>query len=302
MRTPLSCFVAIATGCLLAACGGSADSPGPAQPPGSGASAPVPTTASISGSVVAADTGEPLSGVRLAVGNRPFSDGYASEHENVQSEGHMELQFCVPASQRLADLWGVADDLARARDYCDFHIEIDPTIPGLTAGQMGRLEGQRQAFCRAAFISYGRASNTGVRTGVTSEMLERLPPHLRTMHGTVKALRDKWVAHAVNHFDDVRVVLQVEVNEAGTPIVEGVQITSQQVGGFRQAWMIEFRELCTSLLKVVQSELRAENDKVLAAARELSQENLMRLPSERAVGGDRPLRPSLVRARFKPHR
>lgn len=214
----------------------------------------------------------------------------------------MQLEFCVPASQRLADLFGIADDLQRARTYCDFHIEIDPTVPGLPPGAMSRLEFQRQAFCRAAIISYGRAFNTGVRGGVTAEMLAQLPPHLQDLHNIVKALRDKWVAHAVNHFDDVRVVLTAEPTHDGALEVRGVGVAAQAVGGLVQAWMMGFRELCVALHEVVSLEQHAENERVLRAAQALTAEQLARLPVAGAMGGGRPLRPLQARARFKDRR
>jgi len=211
----------------------------------------------------------------------------------------VEYDLCVPEAQRVADLFGVIRDLETAKSYCDMHIAIDPTEPNLPAGEMMRREHTRQALCRAAIIAYGRAFNSGVREGVGTELVARLSPGAQRLHPTIKSLRDKWVAHAVNHFDDVRVHARVEQTSQGAFVVTSINVAAQMVGGFRQTWMMAFSGLCDELLHLIKNEFAEANRLLLLAIQHLPIEQIM--ARKRVDGqplGDRVLQPELKRQRF----
>lgn len=190
---------------------------------------------------------------------------------------HLQFEYCVPESQRLADLHGAKHDLDDAVRFCDLHIEIDPTEAGIPVEEALRREHTRSALCRAAFISYGRCFATGVRTSLSSDLVERLPADLRGRHAQVRMLRDKWVAHSVNHFDDVRVRIDATMSPAGEFDIRGVVMAAQLVGGFVQAWVIAYRVLFVAVRDLVQKDISVETERLTAAVKRMPPQELMQL-------------------------
>jgi hypothetical protein len=183
----------------------------------------------------------------------------------------VQYDYSVKESQRLADLTGIRFDLEAAIRYCDLHIEIDPTESGITIQEASRREHTRQALCRAGLVMYGRAWGwgSGARLRLGDETIGRMSPHAVQFHDLVKALRDKWVAHAVNHFDEVRVQIDVNQGPDMTETVRGVSVTTLAVGGFVRDWMMQFRALVSEVESLVQSDTKAESDRISELVRHL---------------------------------
>lgn len=194
----------------------------------------------------------------------------------------VQLEYCVRDSQKLADLYGAEHDLDEAIRCCDLHIEIDPTAPGISIEELLRREHTRKALCRAAFINYGRCFGPGVRASLGLDLINRLPVELRARHAQVKNLRDKWVAHSVNHFDDIRVRIDATLDPAGELEVRGVSLASQLVGTFLRDWMIAYRVLFVAVRDLVREDLSVESARLSEKVRTLPQQELMRL--ERVEG------------------
>ena len=189
----------------------------------------------------------------------------------------IQLEFCNPQSQRLADLYGHQYDLNNAIRFCDLHIEIDSTEAGISIEEFLRREHTRHALCRAAFTSYGRCFGSGIRSGLNKDIVGRLPDELKQRHQQVKDLRDKWVAHSVNHFDDVRIRVQVTVDESGEVQSRSVAMASQMVGTFVMAWMIAYRELFKAVLLVVDEEINNETVTLSNIVDQMTSSKLMAL-------------------------
>lgn len=189
----------------------------------------------------------------------------------------IQLEFCNPQSQRLADLYGHQYDLNNAIRFCDLHIEIDPTEAGISIEEFLRREHTRHALCRAAFTSYGRCFGSGIRSGLNKDIVGRLPDELKQRHQQVKDLRDKWVAHSVNHFDDVRIRVQATVDESGEVQSRSVAMASQMVGTFVMAWMIAYLELFKAVLLLVDEEINNETVTLSNIVDQMTSSELMAL-------------------------
>ena len=98
-----------------------------------------------------------------------------------------------------------------------------------------------------------------MRASLGQDLINRLPPELQDRHAQVKNLRDKWVAHSVNHFDDVRVRIDATLNPDGGFEIHGVSLTAQLVGTFLRDWMIAYRALFVDVRALVQQELSVES-------------------------------------------
>ena len=211
----------------------------------------------------------------------------------------MMFDFCIPEAQRLADLTGANLDLDSALKYCDLHIEIDVEERAIDVHELIRRESTRQGLSRAAIVTYGRCWGGGVRKPLSEDLVPRLTPPSSNIHQQVIDIRNKWAAHSVNHFDDVRV--HIQVNEGGdecSRISVGVQ--SQSVAGFRQAFMIPMRTLCREVKELVQIEIGIESAKVTALARSMKiEEILLRKRIDGIAFGERQLTTTKVAQRFK---
>ena len=211
----------------------------------------------------------------------------------------MMFDLCIPEAQRLADLTGIKLDLDSALKYCELHIEIDVEEQAIDVHELIRRESTRQGLSRAAIVTYGRCWGGGVRKPLSEDLLSLLTQPSRNIHQKVIDIRNKWAAHSVNHFDDVRVHVQVN-EEAGEYSRISVGIQSQSVAGFRQAFMIPMRALCQELRQIVQSEIATESAKVTALARDMKIEDILR--RERIDGnafGERQLTTTKIAHRFK---
>lgn len=211
----------------------------------------------------------------------------------------LTFDFCIPEAQKLADLTGASLDLNSALKYCDLHIEIDVEEEGIDMHELIRRESMRQGLSRAAIVTYARCWGSGVRRPLSEDLVPQLTSSSRNTHKQVIDIRNKWAAHSVNHFDDVRVNVQVNdgADESGR-ISVGVQ--SQSVTGFRQAFMIPMRTLCREVEQLVQVELRLEYAQVTALARSMKFEEILR--RERIDGvafGERELTATKVARRFE---
>lgn len=189
----------------------------------------------------------------------------------------IQFEYCVPQSQKLADFYGYQLDLTDAIRFCDLHIEIDPTEKDISVGEILRREHTRNALCRAAFTSYGRCFGTGIRASLSQDILLRLPDELKQRHQQVKDMRDKWVAHSVNHFDDVRIRIDATWTESGDIEVRGISMASQMVGTLRMAWMMAYRELFKAVLALVEEQIRCETELLSEKVKQMTSEELLLL-------------------------
>lgn len=213
----------------------------------------------------------------------------------------LQFDFCVKDSQRLADLTGIHADVEASCRYCDLHIEIDPTEKGISIEEMSRREHTRQALCRAAMVMYGRAWGwgSGVRSGLGVEYAQRLSPGAGQLHEIVKSLRDKWVAHAVNHFDEIRVHIDIGVNQDGSLTTRGVGTLSHSIGGFRQAWMIQFKSLISEVIALVEQEVTTESERLSGIVRSMPMDELLQRARVDGVAlGHKVLQPKRTRRKF----
>lgn len=172
------------------------------------------------------------------------------------------VDFFVPQAQRLADLTGVQYDLQMVEHQCEM---ILPMMESESLENM-RL---REALCISAITSYGRTFVSGVRSGVTREQLDRLEAGLQDKHVYFKDLRDKWIAHSVNAFEDNRVCAYLVPEERGERAVASISVQQHRVLTLSGLDIVALQDLASSLRKIVEADIAVENQKVLAYARSL---------------------------------
>lgn len=131
------------------------------------------------------------------------------------------VNFDRPETQRLADLTGIANDLEATEEICDLLRENLQKLPS-----SGRI---LDALSSAALVRYARAFASGVRTRTPKSLVDDLSEALRKDHEWFLELRDKYVAHSVNPFEENQVVVYLVPEERGPKGVSTVEVQQQRL-------------------------------------------------------------------------
>lgn len=150
---------------------------------------------------------------------------------------------------RLADLFGIRQDLSAVRDYCIRYIKDYIKDPDL--------------YCILTFIviKYARSFNGGVRKQTSDELLNSMSKHDREVHDIIYALRDKHVGHSVSDWESHIVRLYLVPEERG-PKDFSVSITSHSVLGPPPNLMQELIGLIDRLLLKVSEWEKSEQSRL----------------------------------------
>jgi hypothetical protein len=179
------------------------------------------------------------------------------------------VEVKLPEAEVLADLYGIVFDLDAAAYLCDRAIELSQprsrdslVVEGLVA---------------AAVIRYGRCFASGVRFGLTSTDLGDLGHGALESHGYFKDLRDKFVAHSVNPFEETFVT--ATATEQG-----GVKLPIRAIGPGQHRLVLSastaeaLGRLISDVNAVVGKRVAAEERRLLRV--------IQGLPLEAIHGGD----------------
>lgn len=199
------------------------------------------------------------------------------------------VHFEHPEAQRLADLNGVSFDLALVSDLCDEFEEIDY----LSSTHHLAIA---QAIFMAAVVAYGRTFGSAVRSGVKREQLELLPDALQHRHQYFKDIRDKFIAHSVNAFEENCVKLYLVPPERGAPGVAFIGLGHSRVATLSHEDMAHLKELAIAVASLVEVEMESEKSRLLEYSKTLPIEDIYLFPEPQAFRGGG--LPSKVRRRL----
>ena len=114
---------------------------------------------------------------------------------------HRAVEVKIPEAEVLADLYGIEYDLSTASYLCAKAVELS------SLEQRDHLH--VEALVSAAIIRYGRCFSTGARLGLTRKDIDGLDSAALEVHDYFKALRDRFVAHSVNPYENSYVTASV---------------------------------------------------------------------------------------------
>ncbi len=169
-------------------------------------------------------------------------------------------------AQPLADLAGVEEDLKATVEICDVLLKV-------LSGRPSNLR-LLDALTSAAIVRYVRTFTSGVRTRLPSSLLDGLAEEQATDHRWFIDLRDKYVAHSVNAFEENQVVAYLVPEERGARDVASISVQQYRLASFGIDDTRKVKALAAELRQRLASVIRAENERVLAVARGLSMEAL----------------------------
>src|SRR5712691_10749508 len=126
----------------------------------------------------------------------------------------------IREAQLLSDLTGIEHDLKATVTLCN---RLEAALKDTFEGRQHDLI-TLETFTTAALVRYARSFTSGVRARLPKQILQGLPPKLLDDHRWFKALRDKYVAHSVNAFEENMVVAYLAPEELGTREVQSISV------------------------------------------------------------------------------
>jgi len=118
---------------------------------------------------------------------------------------HAAVHIKHPNAEYLADLYGIENDLTISEECCHKVDKIgDPYSPHNSF--------LIEALITTAIIKYIRCFPSNSRAGLSRKFIEKLnDSNLIELHDYYKALRDKYISHAVNPLDDSYATASIEI-------------------------------------------------------------------------------------------
>jgi hypothetical protein len=200
--------------------------------------------------------------------------------------------FAVPEAQWLADLYGIAHDLAKAQQLCARYLEEAARIKRRLRGRSRNQEAAERfvsdlflhaELAFAAVIRYGRTFGSGVRRGVPARWISALPAELRQAHREFKKWRDDtYIAHSVSSVESVEVAIYTKLDDAGNEVADGLRVMVGHPVMLNEEEFEGLMALTDALSESVAAEVKVEEERVLDLAKAMPIEQLRsrRVPPE----------------------
>jgi hypothetical protein len=155
----------------------------------------------------------------------------------------------------LADLYEIASDLKAASEWCARAIEL--------AAQETRDWLLEEALVTAAVVKYGRCFTKGVRLSLKDDDIASLRDDLRRGHDYFIALRHKFVAHAVNAFEETFVTVGAREKDG-----ERFPASSINPGSHRlmlsAEMAVELAKVVAAVTAIIATRVQVEEARLLA--------------------------------------
>jgi hypothetical protein len=172
----------------------------------------------------------------------------------------------IPEACLLADLVSQAEDLQATADLCDLALA--------ESSKGSSVVGVSEALTNAAVVRYSRCFAKPVRTKIPNSLLDKLPENQNTDHKYFLALRNKYIAHSVNAFEETKIVAYLVPEDIGPRGVESIGIQHLRLGSLGVQHFNRLKTLSLELHRRVRIIIEEETRKVLDAARKLPVDGL----------------------------
>jgi hypothetical protein len=175
-------------------------------------------------------------------------------------------RLIFPEAQEYADMIGIQYDLRVTSEYCD-RIQV---LQEATPEDVLLLEG----LTHAAVMRYCRAFSPGTRFHLDRDILDGLPQAQLDDHDFFKSLRDKFMAHPVNPFEENSVYAQVNKGANGNIEIPNVQSHHLRMLFLNPNEIQNLRVLAVAVLKRVENLAESKKVTLLELARKISPNQL----------------------------
>lgn len=181
------------------------------------------------------------------------------------TNAYVELE--IPEAADLADYTGIEYDLRSAREFVRLlrqELAKDPPNHSVV-----------QPITIAILVQYSRPFASGVRKPLGEEALAALTPDQRAKHDRLRTIRDRYVAHSVNSFEESRPQARYWVERVKDEGITSISCSHHRVIGLGAGELDDVVELTTALLEYVGTRLAAERERVLNAVRQMPLEKVL---------------------------
>jgi hypothetical protein len=186
------------------------------------------------------------------------------------------VDFSVSEAQWLADLHGIESDLRDTDKLCTKALALIRPLPPGNEGAVEWFEDSWLAgeLSFAAVVKYGRTFGSGVRAGIPISWIGHLPAIYQEKHLYFKNIRDKFVAHSVNAFEDNQVFACLSPQFAPTE-VRSITVDTGRFTSMSLSDVLSLKNLVALLTQMVRYEIAQESSRVLQIARALPLDELL---------------------------
>jgi len=181
----------------------------------------------------------------------------------------------LPEAARLADLTGIRNDLRTAREFAvllkdNYRAKTDDKLRATEALQI------------AALIRYCRPFGTGVRLKLNPNDLVSLTDQERKAHRRLIDIRDKFVAHSINAFEDSQPIARYCEERVRNEGIISIGVVYAWASSLAPADADTLIGLADKWAEFVDSKIAEEQKKVLGLVRQIPLEELFRRFSARS--------------------
>lgn len=179
--------------------------------------------------------------------------------------GTRAVSVKTKSTDELRDLVGLRRDIRLTRRFSQLWHDVELQFHADSRPDEG-------AYWMAALVLYGRAFGKGMRTARID--VSKLNAEQTALHKYVLSMRDKYVAHSVNDFDQAHIYAYVGTGDATTlGAIESMQL---DVAGITKQQTEGLIELCDVHLAQIEERTK----RLFSAVRE----ELLALGAERVLG------------------
>ncbi len=205
-------------------------------------------------------------GSEVTVGARPGKESTAPR----------VVHLDTPESRKFADAQSVEQDLAYAVDALSALLD-DGQIPG------GSLIAR--SLLVAALVAYARCFTTGVRRRYSLDVqrIEAMDAGAAAYHRWLLAVRNKYIAHSVNAYEQGIPGLLLSPPESGVRMILGCSFLRSEFVGLAKQDVEQAIRFVSQVRALVDDDLVGMEDAMLVAARALPIDEVYALPPPKLV-------------------
>lgn len=191
------------------------------------------------------------------------------------------VDLSIKETQWLADLHGIENDLRDVVRLCNKCLEMMQALAPPNSNPTEWLDKSWLSgeISFAAVVKYGRTFGSGVRSSIPSSWITRLQPMYQEKHRYFKNLRDKFIAHSVNAFEDNQVFayLHPQFEPVG---VKSITVDTGRYVSMSSGDVANLKKIAETLRKMARYEIAVETDRVLKFAKSMPLPELLNRATE----------------------
>lgn len=185
----------------------------------------------------------------------------------------------IPEARLLADLASQANDLQATADLCDLALA--------EFSKESLLVGLLEALTCGAVVRYARCFSSGVRANFPNSLLDGLSENQNKDHKFFIDLRNLYIAHSVNVFEETAIVAYLVPEERGPCGVASIGVQHDRLASLGAKDFTRLKALSSDLHQRMSIIIEKEKQKVLDAARRLPVDGLYsQVDPPKKVAGD----------------